>query len=45
MSLSDPVLTGPGEGRSVDSGRGSRAELKIAGEQSGRSGGLTRRNG
>jgi quercetin dioxygenase-like cupin family protein len=35
MSLSDPVLTGPGVGRTVDYGDGSRAELKIAGEQSG----------
>ena len=35
MSLSDPVLTGPGGGRTVESGHGSSAELKIAGEQSG----------
>lgn len=34
MSVSDPVLTGPGAGRTVTSGRGSSAELKIAGEQS-----------
>ena len=35
MSLTDPVLTGPHSGRSVDFGSGSNAELKIAGEQSG----------
>jgi quercetin dioxygenase-like cupin family protein len=35
MSLSDPILTGPGAGRTVDYGHGSSAELKIAGEQSG----------
>src|SRR4051812_12510070 len=35
MSVSDPVLTGPRAGRTVTSGRGSSAELKIAGEQSG----------
>jgi quercetin dioxygenase-like cupin family protein len=35
MSLSDPVLTGPGEGRTVTSQHGSSAELKIVGEQSG----------
>jgi quercetin dioxygenase-like cupin family protein len=35
MSLSDPVLTGPGGGRTVTSGHGSSAELKIVGEQSG----------
>ena len=35
MSVSDPVLTGPGAGRTVTSGHGSSAELKIAGEQSG----------
>src|SRR5918996_690749 len=35
MSLSDPVLTGPHAGRTVDYGHGSSAELKIAGEQSG----------
>lgn len=34
MSVSDPVLTGPGAGRTVTSGHGSSAELKIAGEQS-----------
>jgi quercetin dioxygenase-like cupin family protein len=35
MSLSNPVLTGPGGGRTVESGHGSSAELKMAGEQSG----------
>jgi hypothetical protein len=35
MSLSDPVLTGPGAGRTVSRGHGSSAELKIAGEESG----------
>src|SRR4051794_41736213 len=35
MSLSDPVLTGPGAGRTVTSGHGTSAELKLAGEQSG----------
>jgi quercetin dioxygenase-like cupin family protein len=35
MSVSDPVLTGPSAGRTVTSGHGSSAELKIAGEQSG----------
>src|ERR1043165_7682361 len=35
MSLSDPVLTGPREGRTVTYGGGSSAELKLAGEQSG----------
>ena len=35
MSLSDPVLTGPRAGRTVTYGRGSAAELKLAGEQSG----------
>ena len=30
MSLSNPVLTGPGGGRTIESGRGSSAELKIA---------------
>jgi quercetin dioxygenase-like cupin family protein len=35
MSLSNPVLTGPSEGRSVTYGSGSTAELKIDGEQSG----------
>jgi quercetin dioxygenase-like cupin family protein len=35
MSLSEPVLTGPGSGRTNNSGHGSSAELKLAGEQSG----------
>ena len=35
MSLSEPVLTGPGAGRSVTYGDGSVAELKIVGDQSG----------
>ena len=35
MCLSDPILTGPGAGRTVDYGHGSSAELKIADEQSG----------
>jgi quercetin dioxygenase-like cupin family protein len=35
MSLSDPVLTGPRGGRSFSYGRGSSAELKLVGEQSG----------
>jgi quercetin dioxygenase-like cupin family protein len=35
MSLTDPVLTGPGAGRTVTFGSGSSAELKIAGDQSG----------
>jgi quercetin dioxygenase-like cupin family protein len=35
MSLTDPVLTGPHEGRTVTSGHGSSTELKLAGEQSG----------
>jgi quercetin dioxygenase-like cupin family protein len=35
MSLSEPVLTGPGAGRSVTYGDGSVAELKIVGEQAG----------
>ena len=36
MSLSDPVLTGPQAGRTVTYGHGSTAELKLAGEESGR---------
>lgn len=35
MSLSDPVLSGPRAGRTVTYGRGSSAELKLAGEESG----------
>lgn len=35
MSLTDPVLTGPGAGRNRDYGSGSNIELKLYGEQSG----------
>ena len=35
MALSEPVLSGPGAGRTVTYGGGSSAELKLAGEQSG----------
>ena len=35
MALNEPVLSGPGAGRTVTSGGGSSAELKLAGEQSG----------
>ena len=35
MALSEPVLCGPGTGRTVSYGSGSSAELKLAGEQSG----------
>jgi quercetin dioxygenase-like cupin family protein len=35
MSLNEPVLTGPGAGRTVTYGSGSSAELKLAGEQDG----------
>ena len=35
MSLSEPVLTGPGSGRTTTSGHGTSAELKLEGEQSG----------
>ena len=35
MPLSEPVLSGPGAGRTVTSEHGSSAELKLAGEQSG----------
>jgi len=35
MSLTDPVLTAPHAGRTVTSGHGSSAELKLAGEESG----------
>jgi quercetin dioxygenase-like cupin family protein len=35
MSLTEPVLTGPGAGRTVTYGGGSSAELKLAGEQAG----------
>ena len=34
MALSEPVLSGPGAGRTVTYGNGSSAELKLAGEQS-----------
>jgi quercetin dioxygenase-like cupin family protein len=35
MSLIEPVLTGPSAGRTVTSGHGSSAELKLAGDESG----------
>ena len=35
MSLTDPVLTGPGAGHTVTHGGGTSTELKLAGEQSG----------
>jgi quercetin dioxygenase-like cupin family protein len=35
MSLTEPVLTGPGAGRTVTKSSGTSAELKIAGEQTG----------
>src|SRR3954452_22154265 len=35
MALSDPVLSGPGAGRTVTHGGGTSSELKLAGEQSG----------
>ena len=35
MALTDPVLSGPGTGRTVTHGSGSSAELKLEGEQSG----------
>ena len=35
MALREPVLSGPADGRTVTSARGSSAELKLAGEQSG----------
>ncbi|HEY4276721.1 MAG TPA: cupin domain-containing protein [Conexibacter sp.] len=35
MPVTEPVLTGPMAGRTVRSGGGSSAELKIAGEQAG----------
>jgi quercetin dioxygenase-like cupin family protein len=35
MALTEPVLSGPGAGRTVTYGNGSSAELKLAGEQSG----------
>jgi hypothetical protein len=35
MALTDPVLTGPQDGRTITKGDGSRAELKVQGEQTG----------
>jgi quercetin dioxygenase-like cupin family protein len=35
MALKDPVLTGPGAGRTQSYGNGSSVELKLFGEQSG----------
>ncbi|MEX2194292.1 MAG: cupin domain-containing protein [Thermoleophilaceae bacterium] len=35
MSLTEPVLSGPGAGRTVTKSSGTSAELKIAGEQTG----------
>jgi quercetin dioxygenase-like cupin family protein len=35
MALTEPVLSGPGAGRTVTYGNDSTAELKLAGEQSG----------
>jgi quercetin dioxygenase-like cupin family protein len=35
MPVNDPVLTGPGAGRTVTHGHGTSAELKLVGEQSG----------
>jgi quercetin dioxygenase-like cupin family protein len=35
MPLSEPVLSGPGAGRTVTNPRGSSAELKLTGDQSG----------
>jgi quercetin dioxygenase-like cupin family protein len=35
MSLIEPILTGPSAGRTVTSGHGSSAELKLAGDESG----------
>jgi quercetin dioxygenase-like cupin family protein len=35
MPLKQPVLTGPSAGRTVTSGSGSSAELKLAGDQDG----------
>jgi hypothetical protein len=33
MALTDPVLTGPQDGRTIRYGDGSSAELKVRGEQ------------
>jgi quercetin dioxygenase-like cupin family protein len=35
MALNEPVLSGPGAGRTVTHGGGTSTELKLAGEQSG----------
>jgi quercetin dioxygenase-like cupin family protein len=35
MSLTEPVVSGPGAGRTVTYGGGSSAELKVAGDQTG----------
>ena len=35
MALNQPVLSGPGAGRTVTHGAGTSTELKLAGEQSG----------
>ena len=35
MPINEPVLTGPGAGRTVSYGSGSTAELKLEGEQAG----------
>jgi quercetin dioxygenase-like cupin family protein len=35
MPLNEPVLTGPGAGRTVNYGSGSSAELKLEGKQAG----------
>src|SRR5918995_5851553 len=35
MSLNNPILTGPGAGRTVTNGSGSSTELKLEGEQAG----------
>ena len=35
MPINEPVLTGPGAGRTVTYGSGSTAELKLEGEQAG----------
>ena len=35
MPINEPVLTGPGAGRTVSHESGSSAELKLAGEQAG----------
>jgi quercetin dioxygenase-like cupin family protein len=35
MSLNNPILTGPGAGRTVSNGSGSSSELKLEGEQAG----------